>query len=74
MAWVAQTILVKVGLKDPAYIPSPRYKSEGFRIEEMVSLASGSTLGCVLNHVGTCIQGPINFEKCEDLVVTWYSL
>ena len=74
MAWVAQTILVKVGLKDPAYIPSPRYKSEGFRIEEMVSLASGSTPGFVLKHVGACIQGPINFEKCEDLLVTRHSL
>ena len=74
MAWVAQTILVKVGLMDPAYIPSPRYKSEGFRIEEMVSLASGSTLGFVLIHGGACIQGPINFEKCEDLLVTSHSL
>ena len=74
MAWVAQTILVKVGLKDPAYIPSPRYKSEGFRIEEMVSLASNLTLGFVLKHVGACIQGPINFEKCEDLLVTRHSL
>ena len=74
MAWVAQTVLVKVGLKDPAYIPSPRYKSEGFRIEEMVSLVSGSKPEFVLNHVGTRIQGPINFEKCEDSLVTRHSL
>lgn len=35
LALLLQTVLVKTGLKNPAYIPGPRFKSEGYRLEEM---------------------------------------
>lgn len=36
LGWLLQTVLVKMGLKDPSHVPGPRFKSDGFRIEELV--------------------------------------
>ncbi|EJD05108.1 uncharacterized protein FOMMEDRAFT_18758 [Fomitiporia mediterranea MF3/22] len=39
LAWVWQNILLKIGILDEEYVPGPRYKSEGYRLEECGPIA-----------------------------------
>lgn len=67
---------MKTGLKDPAYIPGPRYKSDGFRIEEMVRVSSMQDVlsSCIDDCIGFDIQGPKSLENCMSLSHDWISI
>lgn len=67
---------MSVGLGDPSRYPGPQYKSEGYRLEEMVSLSSTNSLSPVpasftLSYLGLTtgifFQGPLRYENGEWL-------